>query len=96
MEEATIKAYRLTVKDLETGKTVTDEITPLVIFTYPKNENEKQVAFLQGVCKKAGVEMNTMLHACKAIDDLKKYILEDIAERIGKSLGLPPFEGDDE
>lgn len=96
MAEATIKAYRVTITDLETGETVRDEITPLVLFSYLRNENEKQTEFAQGICKKKGVGMTTVLNACNAIDGIKKHILEDIAERIGKSLRLPPIEGDDE
>ena len=96
MEEAKIKAFRLTVKDLETGETVKDDITPLVVFSYLLNENEKQTEFAQGICKKKGVEMTTLLNACNAIGGIKKHILDDIVERIGKSLRLPPLEGDDE
>ncbi len=52
MAEATIKAIRVTVKDLETGKILTDEITPLAVFAILKNANEKEDRFIQGISKK--------------------------------------------
>lgn len=51
MAEATIKAYRVTVKDLETGATIADNITPLVMIAFLKNANEKEERFIQGIAR---------------------------------------------
>lgn len=95
MAEATIKAFRVTVKDLETGKILTDEITPLAVFAILKNANEKEDRFIQGISKKAMVSAQTMLHACDALNGMKRDIVHHIAKNLGKSLGLKPFTEED-
>lgn len=95
MAEATIKAYRVTVRDLETGKILTDEITPLAVFAILKNANEKEDRFIQGISKKAMVNTQTMLHACDVLNGMKRDILHHIAKNLGKALGLEPLTEDD-
>ena len=95
MAEATIKAYRVTVRDLETGKILTDEITPLAVFAILKNANEKEDRFIQGISKKAMVNAQTMLHACDALNRMRGDILHHIAKNLGKALGLKPFTEED-
>ena len=95
MAEATIKAYRVTVKDLETGETIADNITPLVMIAFLKNANEKEERFIQGIAKKSMVNTQTMLHACDALNGMKRDIVHYIAKNLGKSLGLKPFTEED-
>ena len=95
MAEATIKAFRVTVKDLETGETIADNITPLVMIAFLKNANEKEDRFIQGISKKAMVNAQTMLHACDALNGMKRDIVHHIAKNLGKSLGLKPFTEED-
>lgn len=95
MAEATIKAYRVTVKDLETGMTIADNITPLVIIAFLKNANEKEERFIQGIAKKSMVNTQTMLHACDVLNGMKRDILHHIAKNLGKALGLEPLTEDD-
>ncbi len=95
MTEATIKAFRVTVRDLETGKILTDEITPLAVFAILKNANEKEDCFIQGISKKAMVNAQTMLHACDALNRMRGDILHHIAKNLGKALGLEPFTEED-
>lgn len=96
MAEATIKAFRVTVKDLETGKILTDEITPLAIVTVLQNANENQDSFASGVFIKRGVSTKNLLNSCKALDEVKGRILHKIAGEIGKKLGLEPLAEEDE
>lgn len=96
MAEATIKAFRVTVKDLETGETLTDEITPLAIVTVLQNANENQDSFAIGAFIKRGVSTKNLLNSCKALDEVKGHILHKIAGEIGKALGLKPFTEEDE
>lgn len=95
MAEATIKAYRVTVKDLETGMTIADNITPLVIIAFLKNANEKEERFIQGIAKKSMVNTQTMLHACDVLNGMKRDIVHHIAKNLGKALGLEPLAEDD-
>lgn len=95
MAEATIKAFRVTIRDLETGKILIDEITPLAVFAILKNANEKEDCFIQGISKKAMVNTQTMLHACDALNGMKRDIVHHIAKNLGKSLGLKPFTEED-
>lgn len=95
MAEATIKAYRVTVKDLETGMTIADNITPLVIIAFLKNANEKEERFIQGIAKKSMVNTQTMLHACDVLNGMKRDIVHHIAKNLGKALGLEPLSEED-
>lgn len=95
MAEATIKAFRVTVKDLETGETIADNITPLVMIAFLKNANEEEDNFIQGICKKPMVNTQTMLHACDALNRMRGDILHHIAKNLGKALGLEPLTEDD-
>lgn len=95
MAEATIKAFRVTVKDLETGETIADNITPLVIIAFLKNANEKEERFIQGIAKKSMVNTQTMLHACDILNGMKRDIVHHIAKNLGKALGLEPLTEDD-
>nr|DAN10113.1 MAG TPA: hypothetical protein [Caudoviricetes sp.] len=95
MTEATIKAFRVTVKDLETGETIADNITPLVMIAFLKNANEKEERFIQGIAKKSMVNTQTMLHACDVLNGMKRDIVHHIAKNLGKSLGLKPFTEED-
>lgn len=95
MAEATIKAYRVTVKDLETGMTIADNITPLVIIAFLKNANEKEERFIQGIAKKSMVNTQTMLHACDVLNGMKRDIVHHIAKNLGKALGLEPLKEED-
>ena len=95
MAEATIKAYRVTVKDLETGMTIADNITPMVMIAFLKNANEKEERFIQGIAKKSMVNTQTMLHACDILNGMKRDIVHHIAKNLGKALGLEPLAEDD-
>lgn len=95
MAEATIKAFLVTVKDLETGATIADNITPLVMIAFLKNANEKEERFIQGIAKKSMVNAQTMLHACDVLNGMKRDIVHHIAKNLGKSLGLKPFTEED-
>lgn len=95
MAEATIKAFRVTVKDLETGKILTDEITPLAIVTSLKNADGDQDSFINGVCVKQGISAKNLLNSCEALDKVKGRILHKIAGEIGKKLGLKPLTEED-
>lgn len=95
MAEATIKAYQVTVKDLETGMTIADNITPLVIIAFLKNANEKEERFIQGIAKKSMVNTQTMLHACDVLNGMKRDIVHHIAKNLGKALGLEPLKEED-
>lgn len=95
MTEATIKAFRVTIRDLETGKILIDEITPLAVFAILKNANEKEDRFIQGISKKAMVNAQTMLHACDALNRMRGDILRYLAGNFGKALGLKPFTEED-
>ena len=95
MAEATIKAFRVTVKDLETGTTIADNITPLVMIAFLKNVNEKEERFIQGIAQKSMVNTQTMLHACDALNRMRGDILHHIAKNLGKALGLEPLTEED-
>ncbi len=95
MAEATIKAFRVTVKDLETGETLTDEITPLAIVAVLQNANENQDSFASGVFIKRGISAKNLLNSCEALDKVKGRILHKIAGEIGKKLGLKPLTEED-
>ena len=95
MAEATIKAFRVTVKDLETGETIADNITPLVMIAFLKNANEKEERFIHVIAKKSMVNTQTMLHACDALNRMRGDILHHIAKNLGKALGLEPLSEED-
>ena len=104
MTEATIKAFRVTVRDLETGKILTDEITRAW-----SGMTTRQYKRLKGLTKESLrdnmtttelilnmlVNAQTMLHACDALNGMKRDIVHHIAKNLGKSLGLKPFTEED-
>lgn len=52
MAEATIKAFRVTVKDLETGETIADNITPLVMIAFFEKRKRERGTFHSGNSQK--------------------------------------------